>query len=115
MLLKNVELNPKALDSMGIPVKLVRGVIKEIEINFGSSLVRSLLGKKKIDVTISSVFIVAKSKVAMDVDRAKKELAKLAVLDAHKLFREQVHTYQQLVLFELCCCLLYILYLYSRT
>ena len=91
IVLKDVELNPTALDVLGLPLKLVRGMVKEIEIDFGGSLVRSLLCKKKINITISSIFIVVNANVEMTSDKDKKEAVKLSMLDTHKLFREQVN------------------------
>ena len=98
IVLRDVELNPTALDVLKLPLKLVRGMIKEIEIDFGGSLVRSLLGRNKVNVKINSIFIVVDANVDINSDTDQQDAVKLSMLDTHKLFREQVYlSYYQII------------------
>ena len=92
VVLKRLELKPSCLDGLGLPLRLVRGYIGQLELKIGGGWTQ--LGSRPVGIVLDNVFLVvepdytwgdqereAQAQAAKQESLARFEVAKLASLD----------------------------------
>ena len=92
VVLKRLELKPSCLDGLGLPLRLVRGYIGQLELKIGGGWTQ--LGSRPVEIVLDNVFLVvepdytwgdqereAQAQAAKQESLARSEVAKLASLD----------------------------------